>query len=487
MAEEKVVINYTGTIPYPNIDFLGRCYDFIRLDPLDLSARERDGGGGMDERAIDIPSKAVDQATTDQSILIPQGTEHHSESRGERASRAETWFSSVDMSSSLEKTVSFGFSIPGLVSFSHSKTYSEFNRTTSTNETMETFVQSYFEDCSICFKEDFQKSLSLNAKLVSAVKALTSKEQCATFIKTYGTHYAHEVTFGGRMYQRIKISTKTYRSLTESGTNVSSSAEGTYKKVTANTGASSSSSSSADLETKSGVNVEQLRWVGGTPNSNFDEWVKTVRNDPKPVQMKLRPLYELFTSVYFKDDAKIVDKRAWMETAVKEYAAKNAYIRPDPAKLANRKFYIRNRWRADVGERRVNKHLSFTKTTLSLYDETNTEDLVPWLLVPVPNRPDEFYIQNKWKESQRDGQVDKWVSFSGDIVTLCAKDDYVDRVPWKFIPVPGKQDEYYIRSRWDAEKGDKYTDYHLSFTGNEVQLYHKDNFYDLAPWKLTPA
>ncbi|WP_144429496.1 MAC/perforin domain-containing protein [Myxococcus hansupus] len=484
---ERININYEGTLPYPGIDHLGRCYDFIKMDPFDLSARVRDGGGGMAGRAIDIPANLVKVECSDQSVYIPPGTKLDSESRGMRSSRAETWFDSTELSSSFEKTVSSGLSIPGLVSFSQSSTYSEFNKTTSTNEKMETFVQSYFEDCHIGFLKNVHEHLPINAEFAGAVGALKTQDDCTKFIQKFGTHYAHEITFGGRMYQRIRIDTKTYRNLKESGKDVSTSAEGTYKKATVKAGSSSSSSSSSAFESNSNVSVEDIKWVGGTPHTNFDDWVQTIRKDPKPVQMELRPVYELFTSNYFKSDSKIADKKKLMEKAVTDYIKANAYIKPALQELANKKFHFINRWRADIGERRVDMHLSYQGNSLELYGKNNTTDLTPWLLVPVPNTVDQFYIQNKWKESENERRLDMYIGFSGDNIVLTGKSDHENLTPWRFIPVPNRPGEYYVRSRWKAEQGDRRTDYHMAFTGDNVELYHKDNRYDLTPWKLVPV
>jgi|GEM_PF-5682933 len=484
---EHIHNNYEGTMPYPGIDHMGRCYDFIKMDPFDLSARQGSGGGGMNERAIDIPPALVTEESSDKSVYIPPGTKLDSESRGERSSRAHTWFTSLDLSASFEGSVTSGLSIPGVASFSNSLAYNQLLKTTNTNETMETFVQSYFEDCHVGFLDNFHESLPLNANFVAAIKKLGSQDGCKEIIQKFGTHYAHAITFGGRMYQRIKISTQTYRSMVKSGISISASAEGTYKKVTASGGYSASSSSSSDFESKSGVSAEELKWVGGTPSSDFDEWVKTVRSDPKPVKMALRPLSDLLTKALFKDDAKVSDKRKWLEDAITQHIKANAYTAPDMKALANKRFHITNRWRSDVGERRVDKHLSFGGNRLHLYDKESTYDLVPWLLIPVPDTTDQFYIQNRWKEEENHDKVGKYVSFDGTSVTLCAESDTVNRVPWQFIPVPGRKDEYYIRSRWNAAKGHEYTDYHLSFTGDSAELYHKDNRYDLAAWKLTPV
>ncbi|WP_284666080.1 MAC/perforin domain-containing protein [Myxococcus sp. SDU36] len=478
---------FEGTVPYKNVDFLGRCYDIIRINPLDLSQRIRDGGGATTESIIQIAPESCTQLTPDKSHYIPEGTRYLPESRGERTSRTQTWFSSFDFSQSFEHTISAGLDIPLLVSFSASATYRQMEKTSGSNETIETFVQSFFEDCSLQLNDDFTQKLPLSSRFTSEVAKLTSEAACAAFIKTFGTHYAREVTFGGRMYQRVHISAQEYSRLVERGVDISTSASATFKGATANTGSSTSTSSSSAFKQSSGLTIDSVQWVGGTPSTDFNEWVKSIRQDPKPLQLELKPLYELFTSDYFPKDADIQKKKNWMMQAVDKHIRTEGFTRPDVSALANKEFYFRSRWRADPGEKRVNKHLSFYGEDVKLYPEDNTNDLVPWKLIPVPGKSDEYYIRSRWRADLGDKRLDYHLSFYDDALKLYHRDNVADLVPWKFIPVPGKTDEFYIRSRWQAEKGDRRTDKSLAFYGDDGQLYPKDDYYNLVPWKLEPA
>ncbi|WP_223638527.1 MAC/perforin domain-containing protein [Corallococcus sp. EGB] len=478
---------FDGTVPYKNIDFLGRCYDIIRINPLDLSQRIRDGGGATTESIIQISPESCTQLTPDRSLYIPEGTTYLPESRGERTSRTQTWFSSFDFAHSFEHTVSAGLDVPGLVSFSASIAYRQLEKTSGSNETIETFVQSYFEDCSIQLNDNFPQKLPLSSRLTSAVAKLTSESDCAEFIKTFGTHYAHEVTFGGRMYQRIHIKAQEYSKLVERGVDISTSASATYQGATASTGSSTSTSSSSAFKQSSGLTIDSIQWVGGTPNTDFDEWVKTIRQDPKPLQLDLRPLYELFTAAHFPNVPDLQKKKTWMVRAVDQHLRTEGFTRPDVSSLANKEFYFRSRWRADPGEKRINMSLGFVGEDVKLYPETNTTDLVPWKLIPVPGKTDEFYIRSRWRADLGEKRLDFHLSFTDDALKLYHRDNTADLVPWKFIPVPGKSDEYYIRSRWQAEKGDRRTDKSLGFYGNDGSLYGKDDYYNLVPWKLEPA
>ncbi|WP_191262361.1 MAC/perforin domain-containing protein [Comamonas sp. JC664] len=478
---------FEGTVPYKNIDFIGRCYDIIRINPLDLSQRIRDGGGATTESIIQITEKALTQLTPDKSLYIPEGTRYLPESRGERTSRTQTWFSSYEFSDSFSHTVSAGLDIPGLVSFSASTTYRQLEKTSGSNETIETFVQSFFEDCSIQLDHDFHKKLPLSGRFTSEVAKLSSEAACAAFIKSFGTHYAQEVTFGGRMYQRVHISSKEYSKLVEKGVDITTSASATYQGATANTGTNTSTSSSSAFKESSGLSIDDIKWVGGTPNTDFNEWVKSIRQDPKPLQLDLKPLYELFTAEYFPNDSDIQKKQTWMKQAVDKHIRTEGFLRPDVSSLGNKEFYFRSRWRADPGEKRVNKHLSFSGNTVELFDEDNTKDLVPWKLIPVPGKSDEYYIRSRWRADLGDKRLDHHLSFDGHTLTLFHKENTKDLVPWKFIPVPGKTDEFYIRNRWQAEKGEDRANKSLSFEGNTGKLYPKDDFYNLVPWKLEPV
>lgn len=155
------------------------------------------------------------------------------------------------------------------------------------------------------------------------------------------------------------------------------------------------------------------------------------------------------------------------------------------SELANRLVYIVNQWRCEQGDSRCGYHLSFTGRDAQLYPPGAHTDLVPWRLRPVPGTTDEFYMYSQWRCSQGEARCGMHLSFTGTNVELYPADNTFDLVPWKFVPVPGTTDEYYIRNRWRCRQGDTRCDMHLSFTGTDVQLYPRDNTYDLTPWRVT--
>lgn len=136
---------------------------------------------------------------------------------------------------------------------------------------------------------------------------------------------------------------------------------------------------------------------------------------------------------------------------------------------------------------RCDQHVSWSATgSVVLYPKDNTQDLVPWRLIPVPGTTDEFYLRNEW-QCPNESRCDAHLSWSGTNALLMPKENTADLVPWKFIPVPGTTDQFYIRNRWNCNVGDSRCNNHLSWTGSQLQLYPANNTADLVPWKVVTS
>ena len=125
-----------------------------------------------------------------------------------------------------------------------------------------------------------------------------------------------------------------------------------------------------------------------------------------------------------------------------------------------------------------------------------------------------FFLRNRWKapkETRTDFSLghlrpEKTGGYGPDFRAHCVlrdKDDYLDLVPWLFIPVEGTDNQFYLRSHWNGkpvylnqkEIIDQDPDeiihgspgQHLSFWQKEIQLYPEDNVDDLTPWEFTPV
>jgi len=127
------------------------------------------------------------------------------------------------------------------------------------------------------------------------------------------------VKFGGRAYLWLMVSNTTYSTLQREGLSVKVGVKGTFKKITGSVGSETTTEDAKKFEALTQVSSTNIQFDGGTVNTNLDQWVRTVEDNPAPINMTLKPLYKLFTSKFFPDDAKIDAKRARMETFVNNY------------------------------------------------------------------------------------------------------------------------------------------------------------------------
>jgi hypothetical protein len=65
--------------------------------------------------------------------------------------------------------------------------------------------------------------------------------------------------------------------------------------------------------------------------------------------------------------------------------------------LAYKTIYLNSQWGCP-GDSRCNYNLGWSGTpaTGKLFAPNDTAQLTPWLVIPVPGKTDEFYLQNKW-------------------------------------------------------------------------------------------
>ena len=154
-------------------------------------------------------------------------------------------------------------------------------------------------------------------------------------------------------------------------------------------------------------------------------------------------------------------------------------------KIANRQFYIRARkfdYVTGSGSQGlimgdpVDQHLSFHGKDVMLYPKDNVTDLTPWEFTPVEGTEDQFYIRNRWKELEKEGRVGDHLSFTGNNIELYPKDNTNDLVPWKLVPVEGKDDEFHFQNMW-KEGVDKRAGTFITLASQYVTKVEKKSAY----------
>ncbi|MDJ0509755.1 MAG: MAC/perforin domain-containing protein [Crocosphaera sp.] len=303
----------TNSNQFPtNLTFLGRCYDILELDPLDTARTAKT------EYVFDFNIEASQTIPGEHGRVIPLGTNFSPGESGGIESETEIIFTVWDLQKMLGSTLKIGSTLLSLVTkilpFSLSANYKKFKRELTEEKQIYTVTKGELIDFNL--ELDLGSShLSLRETLHNAVIALPRDEPSDSyqlFINKWGTHFAQLVRFGGLAYQTIHLDASRYQKLLEQGIDISAQASGIFQL---NFDMSTNISLDKSLIQRS----EQIRFLGGTPSNNLEEWFKSIRQDPASVEMSLLPLYELFTPQFFPNDSAIAQKQELMKQAVINY------------------------------------------------------------------------------------------------------------------------------------------------------------------------
>ncbi|MDJ0842628.1 MAC/perforin domain-containing protein [Crocosphaera sp.] len=295
-----------------NLTFLGRCYDILELDPLDTARTAKT------DYVFDFNIGASQTIPGEHGIVIPLGTNFSPGESGGIESETEILFTVSDLQEMLGSTFKIGSILLSLVTkiipFSLSANYKKFKRELTEEKQIYTVTKREFIDFNLEL-DLASHHLSVRETFHNAVVALPSNDASdnyQSFINKWGTHFAQLVRFGGLAYQTIHLDASRYQKLLEQGVNISGQASGIFNS-------NFNLSSNISLEESLIQRSEKIRFLGGTPNNNLNQWFESIREDPAPVEMALLPLYELFTPQFFPTDSAIAQKQQLMKQAVITY------------------------------------------------------------------------------------------------------------------------------------------------------------------------
>jgi hypothetical protein len=303
----------------PQWNFVGRCYDVLTVDPLDIEAGAKFPMAFQMDKFDDVG---------DGSYQKPECTEHMPLAGGEQHSTTAALSCSYDLHSFNKVDGSVAVSDPTgeLFSASLSASYEQTRDETESRKKVVTYTSQTVNTYRLAMRSD-KGAVQASRDLAAAVAGLTTSPtaEYKQFVNRFGTHYAHEVLFGGRIYQRIVVEEEDYSTFLEEGLNVQGEASATFEiaKGTVKAGVEDKRSQKFVNATKN--STEDIRWVGGTPQHLSDMWAVSVERQPAPIQVVLRPLYDLLTAVFFPDEAEIATKQNLLQDEIDAYIRSNGH------------------------------------------------------------------------------------------------------------------------------------------------------------------
>lgn len=298
-----------------NVTFLGRCYDILTLDPLST------GTTAKAFSAFEFPISSTEPIPGELAKTKPKGTHFIPSGGGSLNIQTQMLHTVRDVQTLFSSTLNLGILslVRGLLPFSGSGSYQNFKKTLNEEKKLLALTQAKLVDYAL--ELDLSpEQLNLGNSFQKAITALPTEPQADAyreFIDKFGTHFSKKVVFGGLAHQRLSLEASTYSELMQEGANLEAQAQALFELQLSN-------QTTSDLKREIRENAEEIHFNGGTPSKNLDLWLKSVREDPAPVEMELIPLSVLFVSAFFLEDEAIDQKRALMEQAVDTYLEQEA-------------------------------------------------------------------------------------------------------------------------------------------------------------------
>ena len=310
MASERTI---------PNQDYLGRCYDIVTLDPLNLaiSAKYKNA---LDVQAAD--NKIVD--TRDGKWSIPVWAEHKGIFAFDWEATTGTISSSYEFRDEFKRSVKADAGVDGMFEFSASASTSAITSGTETRK--QTFV----------FARAFRATHGLEAKLGHASLELTDyfradvealpvdgfpvvRAAYEKFIETYGTHFTTEIVLGGLAFQRTRGSSSRYLSSQEKQSELQSQGKLTIDALKGGASVEEATKKTATIDKQNELERTDVSFRGGMgdPKAIDTSWIASLDDKPVPIQASLEKLSSLLTERFFPQDSAIGEKRVLLDLATR--------------------------------------------------------------------------------------------------------------------------------------------------------------------------
>jgi hypothetical protein len=192
----KIITGFPAAQSLRNIDYLGRCYNIVEVDPLTFKPYKP-------KTVVDFAFKAG-HTSPDGRFQLPDNVAYFSEHTGTYREDQTIISSSSDFQRAVSESATIsGSGSDGVksASFSASASYSNYSREAQSKDTFSTLTQYEYADYRLNL-EWHKPGFSLGSEIAETIAALPAgpSSAYADFVKRYGTHFSSGVAFGGLAY-----------------------------------------------------------------------------------------------------------------------------------------------------------------------------------------------------------------------------------------------------------------------------------------------
>ena len=292
------------------LDFNFKGYNIARLDPQNYQK-----GSGALKNVFKLPADiSRDYQYTSNGKILPYGIFYRNEREAMQRARSHSISSESQHQQAWSFNLGLNIGVPGMsfgASGSHEESTTRMKQSQKTNALSIAFETKHalvMDKSRMQLDPEFQLAvLGLRDLYISQGKdafkvARDLQDPLNHFIRTFGSHYPYAVTYGGMAYQETALTASTRKTLRESKTSMEASASGSLEEISIGGKIGGGFSNSDEVSKAMETSRTHTRTIGGelSLSGNGGGWSLPDHSEV-PVLLDLRPIYELFSPIYFED------------------------------------------------------------------------------------------------------------------------------------------------------------------------------------------
>jgi hypothetical protein len=266
----------------PNIDYLGRTYDVVTMDPLNL------GTTSKNQNVIDISVQDGHTVhTRDGYYIVPAGVRHEAPFSMSYESASTVMSSSYEFQQEMKIAVSADAGIEGGFEFSASASSRDMERQTGSRKRTFVYSRAYQEDHILDLDFDNDKALlAVTPEFRDAVLALPYPDEMPdwqakydAFLERFGTHFTNGIRLGGLAWQRTSGLATAYLRSAESERTLETKAAVQLDAVKGGASAQVAVATASKTDQEYSLERTSLEFRGGhgSPTGINDQWLQSLR------------------------------------------------------------------------------------------------------------------------------------------------------------------------------------------------------------------
>ncbi|MBK1662215.1 MAC/perforin domain-containing protein [Paracraurococcus ruber] len=302
----------------PNIEYLGRCYDVLKTDPLSLG-----------ETALPLVFDFGGETyRTSLGYLVPKGVIHSAPSSTRFLTESRIVSSTFEFQDSFSSQLSMNAGVEGVFEFSASASYRQVESQTQSRKY--SYLYSRAHRVENIVKLDLlnrNSGLRLTEAFRQMVADLPPPEApeadtaYANFVAEFGTHVTTEIRLGGAAVQTTRAASSRVLKSQETESNFTAKANAVIEAVSAGASVEQATKQTRSSDQAEEYERSQVDFQGGlgTTGGITNEWLASIAAAPVIIAAQFADITSLLTADWFPEDEFIAAKQLYVSYAIRDH------------------------------------------------------------------------------------------------------------------------------------------------------------------------